>query len=237
MLKAVHELALEDAPETLKLTLRSERLTPAMNPRSIHAFLFACVVLLSGAAADVAKLSKAEELTQARDFVSRWGAANRPGKRPFLGVLSHWDLRIHTYSDDPDQQLERSTLYPLYEDCCRTMKKLYGAKPTTYLAEDSMGYPSQMTIVEFDDVDFGKSHLIAGLWEGNDSSGFYFRHLPGAFPLQEGWKKRDSWSLEGIFIDAKKPVEPDGTGPPALRPGLESGDPDQPQPEAEGRSR
>lgn len=145
-----------------------------MNLRSAHVFLFACVGLVFGAAADDARLSKAQELTQARDFVSKLGAANRLSKRPLLGVLSYWELRINTYSDDFDQQLERSTLYPLYSDCCRAMERLYGAKPTTYLAEDLMGFPSQMTIVEFDDVDFGKSHLIAGLWEGNDSTGFYF---------------------------------------------------------------
>jgi len=189
-----------------------------MKLRSFQAFLFACVVFVGGAAADDGKLSKAQELTQAREFVSRLSAATRLSKRPLLGVLSQWEIRINTYSDDIDQQLERSTLYPLYYDCCRAMERLYGAAPTTYLAEDSMGYPSQMTIMEFDDVDFGKSHLIAGLWEGNDSTGFYFLHLPGSFNLKEAWKRRDSWSLEGIFIDAKKPAEQVGSGQPAPRP-------------------
>jgi hypothetical protein len=208
-----------------------------MKLRSVHAFLLACVVFVGCAAAEDARLSKAQELNQARDFVSRLSAATRLSKRPLLGVLNYWELRINTYSDDVDQQLERSTIYPLYYDCCRAMERLYGAAPTTYLGEDSMGYPSQMTVMEFDDVDFGKSHLIAGLWEGNDSTGFYFLHLPGSFNVKEAWKKRDSWSLEGIFIDAKKPAEQAGAGQPAPRPELKSEGDEKPHPEAKGRSR
>lgn len=173
----------------------------------IHTLLFVGAVLAPGTAADEPKLSKMQELTQARDLVARLGMSERLSKRPVVGMLKYWELRINTFSDDYDEQLERSALYPLYYECCRTMESLYPSRPVTYLAKDVMGYPSQITIVDFEDEDFGKSYLMAGLWEGNDSTGFYFLHLPGVFDLKAKWRRRESWDLEGIFFDAKKPAE------------------------------
>jgi hypothetical protein len=187
--------------------------------------------------ADQPALSKVQELSQARDFVARLATSNRTSKRPVVGVLTYWELRINTYAEDYNKQLERSSLYPLYYECCRAMQRLYETKPTTYLAKDLMGYPSQISIVDFEDEDFGRSHLVVGLREGNDSTGFFFLHLPGSFELKEGWKKRESWDLTGVFFDAKSPAEQTGAGQPATRPESDSEGGDKPQPEVEGRSR
>ena len=183
-----------------------------------HAFLIVSSLLATRGFAEQPALTKAQELSQAVDFVGRLSASTRNSKRPAVGVLSSWELRINTFAEDHDQQLERSSLYPLYYECCRTMEKLYKSKLSTYLKKDVMGYPSQITIVNFDDEDFGKSHLVVGLWEGNDTTGFYFLHLPGSYDLNEVWKKRESWDLECIFFDAKKPAEQAGAGQPATAP-------------------
>lgn len=203
----------------------------------LHCFLLAGTLLSARGFAEQPALTKAQELLQARDFVARLSASSGISKRPVVGVLTYWELRISTYAEDYEQQLERSTLYPLYYECCRTMERLYKQKPTTYLAKDVMGYPSQMTIVNFEDVDFGKSHLVVGLWEGNDSTGFYFLHLPGQFELKEGWKKSESWSLEGNFFDAKKPAEQAGADQPATAPESKPEDNENPKPESEAAPR
>ncbi len=100
-----------------------------------------------------------------------------------------------------------------------------------------MGYPSQITIVNFEDEDLGKSHLIVGLWEGNDSTGFNFIHLPGSFDLKEGWKKRESWDLKGIFFDAESPAEQAGADQPATASESKSEGKDKPQPESKNAPR
>lgn len=200
-----------------------------------HSLFLAGTLLPASGLAGQPDLSKAQALSQSRDFVARLSASKRNSKRPVVGVLNHWELRINTYSDDHEQQLEPSTLYPLYYDCCRTMERLYKGKPRTFLAKDQMGYPSQITIVNFEDVDLGESHLVVGLWEGNDSTGFFFLHLPGSYDLKGGWKQRESWSLEGIFSGAKKPADKGASQPAPL---LESKSLDnrKAQPEPEGRT-
>lgn len=155
---------------------------------------------------------KQKELAQIRGLIKQLTAAPVRSKRPILGVLTYWNSRINTYSDDFSEQLKREELYPLYYDCCRIMEKVYGDKMKTFSKEDIMGFPSQFTIVKLEDLDWGKSHLVVGLWEGNDSTGFYFRHLPGDYTSTEGWKKRDTWNLEGVFIRAKKPAKEKDSG-------------------------
>ena len=182
-----------------------------------HVLLLTSTLLPAQEFAKQPVLSKAQELSQSRDLIARLSASNKKSQRPVIGVLNYWEVRINTYSDEADQQLERSTIYPLYYECYRTLERLYKGKLTTYLKKDVMGYPSQITIVNFEDEDLGKSHLIVGLWEGNDSTGFNFIHLPGSFDLHEGWKKRESWDLKDIFFDAKSPAEQVGTGQPATQ--------------------
>ena len=204
---------------------------------------FLLPVLLAGALlpnrgfADQPALSKAQELSQVRDLVARLDASKRPSERPLVGVLAYWETRIDTYAENHNEQLDRSALYPLYYDCCRTMQRVYNARLTTYLREDAMGYPSQITIVDFEDGDFGKSHLVVGLCEGNDSTGFFFRHLPGSFELNERWKKRDSWDLTGVFFDAKSPTEQGGAAQPATGAASTSKDGQSPRPGSEGTTR
>ena len=204
---------------------------------------FLPVLLLAGALlpnsgfADQPALSKAQELSQVRDLVARLGASKRTSERPIVGVLTYWETRIDTYAENHSEQLDRSALYPLYYDCCRTMQRLYKARLTTYLREDAMGYPSQITIVDFDDGDFGKSHLVVGLWEGNDSTGFFFHYLPDSFELNERWKKRDSWDLKGVFFDAKSPAEQSDAAQPVSRNEVKPESGQNPQLESERLSR
>ena len=164
-----------------------------MNFRPFSQILLIGVSLLSSRSfADQPTLTKAQELSEAVSFVSRLTASPRNSNRPTLGVLTFWDLRIDTYCEDYDKQLKRSEMYKLYYDGVATMEKLYKSKVVTYRKKDGLGYPSQITLVNFEDFDLGKCYLAVGLWEGNDSTGFYFVHLPETFNLQEGWEKQDS---------------------------------------------
>jgi hypothetical protein len=72
--------------------------------RSLFRVLLLESALLSARGlAEQPALSKAQELTQSRDFIARLTASNRNSKIPVVGVLTHWELRINTYSEDYDQ--------------------------------------------------------------------------------------------------------------------------------------
>lgn len=174
----------------------------------VHSLLIGLSLLPLRSFAEPTASPKVRELSQARELVERLEASSRKSRVPILGVLRYWNFRVNTYDESYAQQLDRPSVQTLYYDCCRAIEKRYKPQVATFLHKSAMGYPHQVTVVNFEDEDFGKSHLIAGIWEGNDSTEFYCIHLPGSYDLKEGWNKRESWGLDDSgFSDAKAPLE------------------------------
>ena len=111
-----------------------------------------------------------------------------------MGGLHKWQLSIDTFTHEvPSQSIE-----DLYYRTCKKLSDLYGKQVVTYRWADRMGYPGQVTIVQFKNEVRGDSYLVAGVFEANDNDSFWFSYIDGNYDSAKK-EKRPNWELDGIL--------------------------------------
>lgn len=131
---------------------------------------------------------------QAEGLIETFTATNNASNWPKLGPLDSWDLNVNTYTHD----IPSSAIQSLYYQTCKKLDSLYRDKAVTYRWSDTMGYPGQVTIVQFKKEGLGDSYLITSVFEGNDSDSFRFSYVEGEFDISKMTRMKN-WNLEYIL--------------------------------------
>ena len=137
----------------------------ALFPDPIPAGMKTILLLLLCARAIAAEPSAPKQTT---DLIDSLRAGDKVDGWPKMGPLKNWHLSVNTYADD----LASTAIRDLYYRTCKKLDALYGNEVTSYRWEDGMGYPGQVTVVQFKNEVRGASYLVAGVFEGNDSDSF-----------------------------------------------------------------
>lgn len=147
-------------------------------------------------------------VTRTTDLIDSLKAGDKVDGWPKMGPLKTWHLSMNTYADD----LESTAIRDLYYRTCKKLDALYGDEVVSYRWKDGLGYPGQVTVVQFKNEVRGDSYLVAGVFEGNDSDSFWFSYAEGVLDVR-GKTKRGDWQLDRILRCNWKQAEDRETAP------------------------
>lgn len=142
----------------------------------------------------LAACGRPDVVKQTEGLIETFTATNKVNNWPRLGPLESWHLAVDTYTHD----VPSSTIQSLYYLTCKKLDSLYRDETVTYRWNDEMGYPGQVTIVQFRNEARGDFHLATGVFEANDNDSFWFSYIEGDFDVSKMIKMK-SWKLERIL--------------------------------------
>ena len=165
--------------------------------RGLFALFVFAATSLSCATSFAEQKAPPTKLEEVRELCDQLTKSQFGSHRPSLGVLSQWECSLNSFQDKIEPKV-------LHELCARFVKRfgvLYGDEVKTYLSKDRFGFPTQIWVVNFTDHDLGESRLVIGIYQGNDSTGFYFLHLKGHFKSVASWSPKKDLGLDPAFTN------------------------------------
>lgn len=141
-----------------------------------------------------AKEPKLKVVKQTEDMIAGLTSSNKSNNWPTVGALQSWLLSVNTFTHEVPSQ----SIADLYDLACRKLQTLYGDKVKTYRWYDALGYPGQVTLVQFKNEVRGNSYLIARVFEANDNDSFTFAYEGGTYDVSKK-KLRKDWKLDNIL--------------------------------------
>lgn len=152
------------------------------------------LMLLIATSLSTAKEAKPKVVKQTEEMIAGLTSENKVNKWPTIGALKSWYLSVDTYTHEVPSQ----SIANLYDLACRKLKSLYGDQVKTYRWLDAIGFPGQVTLVQFKNEVRGNSYLVARVFEANDNDSFTFAYVNGTYDVSKK-KLRKDWKLDNIL--------------------------------------